>query len=58
MGQLALYDALQGKLSNEDFDLFSFDDIDAVFDRVEQLKYNQTVSLCDYCILLKLYAIL
>uniref|UniRef100_A0A914Y4Q4 Cleavage and polyadenylation specificity factor subunit 2 n=1 Tax=Panagrolaimus superbus TaxID=310955 RepID=A0A914Y4Q4_9BILA len=45
MGQLALYDALQGKLSNEDFDLFSFDDIDAVFDRVEQLKYNQTALL-------------
>uniref|UniRef100_A0A7E4UVQ9 Cleavage and polyadenylation specificity factor subunit 2 n=1 Tax=Panagrellus redivivus TaxID=6233 RepID=A0A7E4UVQ9_PANRE len=45
MGQLALYDWLQGHLLNEEFDLFKFTDIDAVFDRVEQLKYNQTVPL-------------
>ena len=44
MGQLALYDWLHGHLSNEEFDLFSYDDIDAVYERVEQLKYNQTVS--------------
>ncbi len=28
-----------------DFDLFSLDDVDAAFDRIIQLKYNQSVSL-------------
>ncbi|KAE9555957.1 hypothetical protein FO519_000813 [Halicephalobus sp. NKZ332] len=45
MGQLTLYDWLHGHLSNEEFDLFSYDDIDAVYERVEQLKYNQTALL-------------
>lgn len=44
MGQLALYDWLQGRLAIENFDSFTFDDIDTVFERVEQLKYNQTVG--------------
>lgn len=45
MGQLTLYDWLHGHLSNEDFDLFGYDEIDAVYERVEQLKYNQTALL-------------
>jgi len=29
----------------EDFDLFNLDDVDAAFDKVIQVKYNQIVSL-------------
>ena len=42
MGQMAMYDLVQSKLAGEDFDLFDLDDVDAAFDRVIQLKHNQT----------------
>ena len=42
MGQMAMYDLVQSKLAGEDFDLFNLDDVDAAFDRVIQLKHNQT----------------
>lgn len=29
----------------EDFDLFTLDDVDAAFDKIIQLKYNQSVAL-------------
>jgi len=29
----------------EDFNLFNLDDVDAAFDKVIQVKYNQVVSL-------------
>lgn len=29
----------------EEFDTFSLDDVDAAFDKIIQLKYNQTISL-------------
>ncbi|KAA8499184.1 Cleavage and polyadenylation specificity factor subunit 2 [Porphyridium purpureum] len=41
MGQLALYDALLSKQAEEPFDLFSLDDVDDVFDRIVQLKFQQ-----------------
>lgn len=28
-----------------DFDLFSLDDVDTAFDKITQLKYNQSVSM-------------
>lgn len=43
MGQLFLYDWLNGLSSVTPFNLFSFDDIDAAFDKVQQVKYSQTV---------------
>ncbi|CAG0890838.1 unnamed protein product [Cyprideis torosa] len=45
MGQLFMYDLFQSRLSKEEFDLFSLDDVDNAFDRVTQLKYNQTVTM-------------
>ena len=39
---MAMYDLVQSKLAGEDFDLFNLDDVDAAFDRVIQLKHNQT----------------
>ncbi|GMT08469.1 hypothetical protein PENTCL1PPCAC_30643, partial [Pristionchus entomophagus] len=45
MGVMYAYDWLQSHKAVEDFSLFTFDDVDASFDRVQQLKYNQTVSL-------------
>lgn len=29
----------------EDFDLFTLDDVDAAFDKIVQLKYNQSISM-------------
>jgi len=29
----------------EEFDIFSLDDVDAAFDKIIQLKYNQTIAL-------------
>lgn len=44
MGQLFLYDWLSGHNNVEDFSLFNFDDIDMAFEKVQQVKYSQTVS--------------
>lgn len=44
MGQMFLYDWANGHSSVEDFTLFNLDDIDAAFERVQQVKYSQTVS--------------
>lgn len=43
MGQLFLYDWLSGHNNVEDFSLFNFDDVDAAFEKVQQVKYSQTV---------------
>lgn len=40
-----MYDAFMSHYNQYDFDLFSLDDVDAAFDRITQLKYNQSVSL-------------
>ncbi|CAG0914549.1 unnamed protein product [Notodromas monacha] len=45
MGQMFLYDVYQSHHNQEDFNLFSLDDVDAAFDKFVQLKYNQTVQL-------------
>lgn len=45
MGQMFMYDLYQSHYNMEDFDLFTLDDVDAAFDKIIQLKYNQTVSL-------------
>jgi len=36
---------LKSRSSSEEFDLFSLDDIDASFEKIQQLKYSQTISL-------------
>ncbi|KAI1724503.1 metallo-beta-lactamase superfamily domain-containing protein [Ditylenchus destructor] len=45
MGQLFLYDWLSGHNNVEDFTHFNFDDIDSAFDKVQQVKYSQTILL-------------
>lgn len=45
MGQITMYDAFQAKVKHEDFDLFSLDDIDAVFENFKQLKYSEKLTL-------------
>jgi cleavage and polyadenylation specificity factor subunit 2 len=45
MGQMFMYDTFMSHYNQYDFDLFSLDDVDAAFDRITQLKYNQSVSL-------------
>lgn len=45
MGQMFLYDAFQARHNNEDFDLFTLDEVDKAFEMMTQLKYNQSVSL-------------
>ncbi|KAM7359849.1 cleavage and polyadenylation specificity factor subunit 2 [Cochliomyia hominivorax] len=45
MGQMFMYDLYMSHFNMYDFDLFSLDDVDAAFDKIIQLKYNQTVSL-------------
>lgn len=45
MGQLFMYDLYMSHYNMSDFDLFSLDDVDTAFDRIIQLKYNQSVAL-------------
>ncbi|CAH1731617.1 unnamed protein product [Aphis gossypii] len=45
MGQMFMYDLHQSLCNVEDFNLFSLDDVDAAFDKVIQVKYNQIVPL-------------
>lgn len=45
MGQMFMYDMFMSHYNMHDFDLFTLDDVDAAFDRIIQLKYNQSVSL-------------
>ena len=35
----------QSHHNTSDFDLFTLDDVDAAFDKIQQVKYMQTVSL-------------
>lgn len=45
MGQMFMYDLYQSRHNNEDFNIFTLDDVDAAFDKIIQLKYSQTVNL-------------
>ena len=45
MGQMFMYDWYLSKYNMEEFDLFNLDDVDNTFDKVVQLKYNQSVPL-------------
>ncbi|XP_073994530.1 cleavage and polyadenylation specificity factor subunit 2 [Rhodnius prolixus] len=45
MGQMFMYDLYQSRYNMQEFTIFDLDDVDAAFDKVVQLKYNQTVSM-------------
>lgn len=47
MGHLFMFDVYQSRKANEDFDVFSLDDIDSAFseERFSHLKYSQSYSL-------------
>ncbi|XP_069688584.1 probable cleavage and polyadenylation specificity factor subunit 2 isoform X2 [Periplaneta americana] len=45
MGQMFMYDLYQSRHNMEEFDLFTLDDVDAAFDKIIQLKYNQSVPM-------------
>lgn len=45
MGQMFMYDLFMSHYNMYDFELFSLDDIDQAFEKIIQLKYNQSVSL-------------
>ena len=45
MGEMFMYDLHQSRHNYEDFNLFSLDDIDLAFEKVIQLKYNQSLEL-------------
>ncbi|XP_060805281.1 probable cleavage and polyadenylation specificity factor subunit 2 [Amyelois transitella] len=45
MGQMFMYDLYQSHKNVSEFDLFTLDDVDAAFDRITQLKYNQSVDM-------------
>ncbi|XP_067012309.1 probable cleavage and polyadenylation specificity factor subunit 2 [Anabrus simplex] len=45
MGQMFMYDLFQSRHNMEDFELFTLDDVDAAFDKIVQLKYNQSVPM-------------
>ncbi|XP_059058233.1 probable cleavage and polyadenylation specificity factor subunit 2 [Achroia grisella] len=45
MGQMFMYDLYQAHRNVSDFDLFTLDDVDAAFDRITQLKYNQSIDM-------------
>ncbi|XP_060532873.1 probable cleavage and polyadenylation specificity factor subunit 2 [Cylas formicarius] len=45
MGQMFMYDLYQSQYNMKEFGLFNLDDVDATFERIIQLKYNQNVPL-------------
>ncbi|XP_071453951.1 probable cleavage and polyadenylation specificity factor subunit 2 [Hetaerina americana] len=45
MGQMFMYDLYQSRHNMEEFDLFTLDDVDAAFDKIVQLKFNQSVAM-------------
>ncbi|CAG9105608.1 unnamed protein product [Plutella xylostella] len=45
MGQMFMYDLYQAHRNVSEFDLFTLDDVDNAFDRIVQLKYNQTIDM-------------
>ncbi|XP_054256059.1 cleavage and polyadenylation specificity factor subunit 2 isoform X2 [Indicator indicator] len=45
MGQMFMYDLFQSRHNTEDFTLFTLDDVDAAFDKIQQLKFSQIVNL-------------
>ncbi|CAG9565166.1 unnamed protein product [Danaus chrysippus] len=45
MGQMFMYDLYQSHKNVSEFDLFTLDDVDTAFDRITQLKYNQSVDM-------------
>ncbi|CAB4056673.1 CPSF2 [Lepeophtheirus salmonis] len=45
MGQMFMYDVYEAQRKQEDFDLFTLDEVDSAFDKITQLKYNQTFAL-------------
>lgn len=45
MGQLFMYDAYQSHFNETEFDLFDLDDVDLAFERMVQLKFQQTMQL-------------
>ncbi|TMS12734.1 Cleavage and polyadenylation specificity factor subunit 2 [Larimichthys crocea] len=45
MGQMFMYDLYQSRNNSEDFTLFTLDDVDCAFDKIQQLKYSQIVNL-------------
>lgn len=45
MGQMFMYDLFQSHYNMEEFSLFTLDDVDAAFDKIVQLKYNQSIPL-------------
>lgn len=45
MGQMFMYDLYMSHYNMYDFELFTLDDVDTAFDKITQLKYNQSVSL-------------
>nr|XP_026691028.1 cleavage and polyadenylation specificity factor subunit 2-like [Ciona intestinalis] len=47
MGQMFLYDLYQSHHNIEDFDKFTLDDVDSAFDKITQVKHNQTITLKD-----------
>ncbi|XP_077966270.1 cleavage and polyadenylation specificity factor subunit 2-like isoform X2 [Styela clava] len=47
MGQMFMYDLYQSHHNTEEFDKFTLDDVDMAFDRITQLKHNQTLTLKD-----------
>lgn len=54
MGQMFMYDLYQSHYNMGNFDLFTLDDVDTAFDKMIQLKYNQSIPMKGLCICFKL----
>jgi len=45
MGQMFLYDVFQSRHNMEEFSQYTLDEVDMAFEKITQLKYNQSVSM-------------
>ena len=45
MGQMFMYDVYQSRRNSEEFEIFTLDDVDLAFEKIQHLKYSQSVGL-------------
>jgi cleavage and polyadenylation specificity factor subunit 2 len=49
MGRMCMYDLHQAKVNEEEFDVFTLEDVDSAFDKITPLRYSQPTALQGKC---------
>ncbi|KAI9283519.1 beta-lactamase-like protein [Umbelopsis sp. AD052] len=49
MGRMCMYDLHQAKVNEQEFDVFTLEDVDSAFDKITPLRYSQPTALQGKC---------